>query len=74
MIFATERTESWQPVSWTGNRNGKTYFGKKKKISKNDHLKSKSFCIGTISILPIQSSLRLYLCTVDIRVWKDLRD
>lgn len=47
---------------------------KKKKISKNDHLKSKSFCIGTISILPIQSSLRLYLCTVDIRVWKDLRD
>lgn len=30
VIFATEKTESWQPVSRIGNRNGKTYLEKNK--------------------------------------------
>lgn len=28
VIFATEKTESWQSVSRIGNRNGKTYLEK----------------------------------------------
>ena len=35
----------------------------KKKNSKNDHLSSKSFCIGTISVLPhsvISEAIPLY--------------